>query len=87
MALDGSRLIQNARDGQITTVPSILDHSVHRPSTSTFDDMTLLTFARMYIMPKELSTEPTHRRKDVIVVVRPYCSPDPNGPNYEQYCR
>ena len=49
--------------------------------------MTLLTFARTYIMPKELSTEPTHRRKDIIVIVRPYCSPDPNGPNYEQYCR
>ena len=22
-----------------------------------------------------------------MVIVRPFCSPDPNGPNYEQYCR
>ena len=38
-------------------------------------------------MPKELSAEPTLRRKEVIVIVRPYCSPDHNGPQYEQYCR
>ena len=46
--------------------------------------MTLLIFARSYIMKKQLSTEPTHRRKFVIVSVRPYCSTDPN---YEQYCK
>lgn len=87
LSLDGSRLVQNAQDGQISTTPSILDHYIHRPSASPFSDMTLLTFARTYIMPKEISTGPTCRRKEVIVVVRPYCSPDPNGPNYEQYCK
>ena len=23
----------------------------------------------------------------MVVIVRPYCSPDPEGPKYEQYCR
>lgn len=38
-------------------------------------------------MPKELSNEPNRRRKEVIVVVHPYCIPDSDGQNYEQYCR
>ena len=29
----------------------------------------------------------TRESKRVIVIARPYCSPDPSGPNYEQYCR
>ena len=88
LSLDGSRLIENVQDGQLTTAHSILDYYVHRSSTPTFNDMTLLTFARSYVYNAEpLSAEPTHRRKFVIVSVRPYCSPDPNGPNYEQYCK
>ena len=67
LSLDGSRLIENVQDGQLTTAHSILDYYVHHPSTPTFNDMTLLTFARSYIMPKQLSAEPTHRRKFVIV--------------------
>ena len=27
------------------------------------------------------------RRKEVVVNPRPYCSPDPKGPKYEQYCK
>ena len=38
-------------------------------------------------MTKELGSDPSCRRKDVVVIVRPYLSPEPNGPNYEQYCR
>ena len=38
-------------------------------------------------MPKELGSDPSRRRKDVVVIVRPYLSPEPSGPNYEQYCR
>jgi len=87
LTLDGSRLLQNVRDGQISTAPSILDHYINRPTTAYFEDMTLLIFARSYIMPKELSAEPTFRRKQIIVITRPYCSPDPNGPSYEQYCK
>ena len=87
LSLDGSRLVENLQDGQITTAPSIVDHYMRRPTAPTFNDITLLTFARAYSMPKERSAEPTHRRKHVIVIVCPYRSPDPNGPNYEQYCQ
>ena len=49
--------------------------------------MTLLEFSRQYSMPKTMGSEPTRRRKHVVVIPRPYCSPDPAGPHYEQYCR
>ena len=48
--------------------------------------MTLLTFAKNYSMPKEIGSSPKHQKMKV-VIVRPYCSPAPNGPKYEQYCR
>ena len=48
--------------------------------------MTLLYYAQNYSMPKELGTAP-RKHKMKIVTVRPYCSPDPNGPDYEQYCK
>ena len=38
-------------------------------------------------MPKTLGTEPTRRSKQVLVIPRPYSSPDPTSPKYEQYCR
>ena len=38
-------------------------------------------------MPKIPGSEPTRRSKRVVVIARPYCSPDPAGPKYEQYCR
>jgi len=63
--------------GELTIVASILDHYVQRSSTPTFND---ITFARSYNRPKEPSNEPTCRRKEVIVIVQQYCSPDPNGP-------
>ena len=37
-------------------------------------------------MPKELGTTPK-QHKTMVVSVRPYCSHDPNGLNYEQYCQ
>ena len=86
LSLDGSRALEPNIEAQAATVPSILDCYLTRPSTSPFNNMILLTFARSYSMPKELSSEPTKRRKDVIVIVRPYVSPDCNGPNYEKYC-
>ena len=87
LSLDGSRLVeQNLREGQPATIPSILDYYLARPSTPLFNNITLLNFAKGYCMPKEPSTEPNHRRKEVILVVRPYYPPDHNGPNYENYC-
>ena len=38
-------------------------------------------------MPKTMGSDPTRRSKRVIVIPCPYCSPDPAGPQYEQYCR
>jgi len=38
-------------------------------------------------MPTQLGAEPNRRSKKVVVIARPYCSPNPAGPNYEQYCR
>lgn len=49
--------------------------------------MTLLDFARNYSMPKQLLKEPKCRRKQVVVVIRPYYPPDCDGPNYEQFCQ
>ena len=59
---------------------------VIRSATSQFDFITLVDFARQYTMPKRLNTEPKRRNKKVVVIARPYCSPDPDGPTYEQYC-
>ena len=88
LSLDGSRAFEhNSEQGQATTTPSILDHYIRRPSNSVFNRMTLLAFAKRYSMPRELSAEPNLRRKEVIVVIRPYYPPDPSGPHYEQYCR
>ena len=88
LSLDGSRIVDNTtQDGQVATALSIFDHYVRRPTTSAFNSMTLLTFAKSYNMPKELSAYPTQRRKHVVVVVGPYCSPDPNSLTYEQYCK
>jgi len=83
LSLDGSRMVdENYQEGQQATVPSVLDHYVTRPSTPVFNDMTLFTFASTYSMPKQPSAEPTRRRKDVIVIVRPYCFSDHDAPTY-----
>ena len=60
---------------------------MQRPTTPIFEEMTLLNFAQNYSMPNKTRSEPkSHKMK--VVSVRPYCSPDPNGPNYEQfYCQ
>ena len=86
--LDGSRAFKhNFEQDRATTTPSILDHYIRRSSNSVFNSMTLLAFAKRYSMPREFSAEPNLRRKEVIVVIRTYYPPDPNGPHYKQYCR
>ena len=88
LSLDGSRAVEEQLDeGQPATALSILDHYIARPATPQFRDMKLLHFAERYTVPKGLDSDPSHRRKDVVVIVRPYLSPEPNGSNYEQYCR
>lgn len=47
--------------------------------------MTLLHFTEGYrVTPSR--PEPQKRGKEVVVIPRPYCPPDPDGPKYEQYC-
>ena len=88
LSLDGSRLVQQDLQQQDTaTAPSILDHYIHRPTTDTFNSMNLIEFTQNYIMPKNAMSPPRRRSKKLIVIARPYCSPDPEGPNYEQFCR
>ena len=89
LSLDGSRQVQGDQPDDNTcrvTVSLILDHYIQRPSDSTFENMQLLHFAQNYSMPRELGTTPI-QQKMKIVSVRPYCSPDPNDPKYEQYCQ
>ena len=56
LSLDGSRAVEEhiQHDGRATAL-SILDHYLARP-TPTFNNMTLLTFAQQYTMPKELGS-------------------------------
>ena len=86
--LDGSRAVEERlEEDQPATVPSALDHYVHRPTTGNFENTTLLHFVQHYSMPRVSGSEPSIRRKKVVVIVRPYCPPDPEGPKYEQYCQ
>lgn len=48
--------------------------------------MTLLHFAH-FSNPRNCGSESNPRQKKVVVVVRPYTLPDPNGPQYKQYCK
>uniref|UniRef100_A0A1X7VTF7 Uncharacterized protein n=1 Tax=Amphimedon queenslandica TaxID=400682 RepID=A0A1X7VTF7_AMPQE len=52
---------------------------------SIVNTITILDFTCQYTMPKELGDEPK-KSKEMIVTSRPYCSRDPSGTNYEQYC-
>ena len=88
LSLDGSRAVEDhLEQHQSATVASIVDHYMQRPTTPSFNNVTLIEFSRQYTMPKTPESQPTHRRKQVVVIPRPYCSPDPTGPKYEQYCR
>ena len=90
LSLDGSRQIQtqpqHSANNTHVTISSTLDHYITRPTTPLFQHMKLLHFAQSYNMPHRNTSEPTKRRKKNIVIVRPYYSHDPNGPNFEQYC-
>ena len=85
-SLDGSTEVQEnlSEDGR-AIAPSILDHcgasfntpvQLHHP----------LGVCWKYTMPRTPNTQPKRRTKKVVVIPRPYCSPNPDGPNYEQYC-
>ena len=87
LSLDGSRQVDDQLgNNSRATVASILDNYIQRPNTPIFEEMKLLHFAQNYSMPKVINSEPK-RHKMKVVIVRPYCSPDPNGSKYEQYCQ
>ena len=88
LSLDGSREVDNKLDeGKVVTIDSYLDHYSARPATADFQDLTILQFVERYRTPKRIGDNLVRRKKEVVVIVRPYCSPDPEGPKYEQYCR
>ena len=84
LSLDGSREIQNnLEEGSTATALSTLDKYVERPSTSEFEDITLLKFVQDYDCTK---TSISKQTKTAVVIVRPHLSYDPNGARFEQYC-
>ena len=88
LSLDGSRAVHSElTEGHDATAPSIVDHYCARPTTGQFESTTLLSFSQDYSLPKALGDAPRPRKKKVVVIPRPYCSSDPSGPQYEQYCR
>ena len=87
LSRDGSCAVEDhVEEGQRAIALSIVNHYMGRPNSSYFNNMTLLEFARQYSMPKTLGTEPTPRSRCIVVIPRPYVSPDPAGEKYEQYC-
>ena len=83
LSLDGSREVDNKLDeGKVVTIDSYLDHYCARPATTEFQELTILQFVERYRIPKIIGDNLVHRKKEVVVIVRPYCSPDPEGPKY-----
>ena len=88
LTLDGSRQVDsNQEEGTaVMTLASQLDPAPtstasrvpRRPSWSLF---------RSSGCPNAIGVASTWRKKEIVVIVIPYCSPDPQGPKYEQYCR
>ena len=88
LSVDGSRAVEeHFGEDQPVTVPSALDHYINRPTSPQFQDMTLLHFTQHYKVSNNLSSKLSCRKKKIVVIVRPYCSSNPHGPQYEQYCQ
>ena len=85
LSLDGSRAVEDQLQEEHRATAHLF--YMQRPDSPQFNDLTLLEFARQFSMPKILGSYPTHRSRHIVVIPRPYCSPDPVGPKYEQYCR
>ncbi len=88
LSLDGSRQVtETFEEDKSVTVDSQLDHYCARPDVPEFREVSLLKFVQKYRIPKKIGSALVPRNKDVIVIPRPYCSPDPQGPQYEQYSK
>ena len=87
-SLDGSLEVDNnLEQDKPVTVKSQLDQYCARPDTGDSNQLTLLEFVERYKIPKKKGVAFILRKKEVLVIPRPYCSPDTDGPQYEQYCR
>ena len=87
LSLDGSRaLADRLDDDRAATNLSSLDHYKARPDSPLFNSMTLVTFMQECKVTKGDESRPERRTKEVVVIVRPFLSPDSDGPSYEQYC-
>ena len=80
LSLDGSRVVED-RLGKGQRA-SIVNHYTGRRNSPHFNIMTLLEFARQYSMPKSLGCEPSCRSRRIVVIPRPYVSPDPGSNKY-----
>ena len=88
LSLDGSREVDdNLEADRPVTVESQLDHYCTRPRIPNHEALSILQFVQKYRMPKTVGEAFVPRRKEVVVIPRPYVSPDPEGPKYEQYCK
>ena len=74
-------------DDHAATNLSSLDHYKARPDIPLFNSLTLLKFMQEYKVTKGDESRPTCRAIEVVVIVRPFLSPEPDGPKYEQYCK
>ena len=81
LSLDGSREVDDNSNW------SQLDQYCACPDTVDFNQLSLLEFVEQYKIPKKKGVAFVPRKKEVLVIPRPYCSPDLDGPQYEQYCR
>ncbi len=88
LSLDYSRQLEDHfEENECVTVDSPIEHYCARPVTPEFANMTLLQFVQRFKTSRKVGEGLTCRKKHVVVIVRPCISPDPQGPNYEQYCR
>ncbi len=88
LSLDGSRQVNdNLKESTVVTMDSQLDQYCARPATPHFENLTLLQFLKKYRMARRVGDNLFRRKREVVVIVCPYCSPDLNGPQYEKYCK
>ena len=88
LSLDGSREVDdNLEADKPVTIESQLDQYCARPDTGDFNQLSLLEFVKQYKILKKKGVAFILRKKEMLVIPHPYCSPDPDEPQYEQYCR
>ena len=84
LTLDGTYMVEEKlNEDEPATMKSRLDHYISRPTTRQFESCTLQHFAENYCIPHQ-GEEPKPRIKKVVCF---HISPDPDGPNYEEYCK